>query len=143
MYVLQTKLQERDDALAQRQSQILELHTELSQLQRLLKLGPSGSAAAAAGGHRSSSLRMSGGLQQPGSPGTAGGWGGGGCGFDERGSHAAAAAMLGCCSYSPGRGGSGGNRAGLRSRGSAEDVVAAATDGEWLWRGTYGVTVER
>jgi hypothetical protein len=130
---VQTKLQERDDALAQRQSQILELHTELSQLQRLLKLGPSGSAAAA--GLRSSSLRMSGGMQQPGSPGTAaGGWGGGGCGYDERGSHAAAAAMLGCCSYSPGRGGSGGNRAGLRSRGSAEDVVAAATDGECLIR---------
>jgi hypothetical protein len=138
--LLQTKLQERDDALAQRQSQILELHTELSQLQRLLKLGPSGSAAAAAaGGLRSSSLRMSGGLQQPGSPGTAGGWGGGGCGYDERGSHAAAAAMLGCCSYSPGRGGSGGNRAGLRSRGSAEDEVAAATDGEWLLREMYGL----
>ncbi|KAF6253880.1 hypothetical protein COO60DRAFT_1462988 [Scenedesmus sp. NREL 46B-D3] len=72
-----TKLQERDDALAQRQSQILELHTELSQLQRLLKLGPSGSAAAAAGGFRSSSSRMSGGLQQPGSPGAAHSWGGG------------------------------------------------------------------
>jgi hypothetical protein len=129
---MQTKLQERDDALAHRQSQILELHTELSQLQRLLKLGPSGSAAAAAaaGGLGNNSLRMSGSMQQPGSPG--GGWGGGGCGFDDRGSHAAAAAMLGCCSYSPGRGGCGSNRAALRSRGSAEDVVAAATDGERL-----------
>lgn len=40
--ILQTKLQERDNALAQRQSQVLELHTELSQLQRLFKMGPAG-----------------------------------------------------------------------------------------------------
>eukprot|EP00775_Hariotina_reticulata_P011860 gene11860-12004_t len=40
------KLQERDDALSQRQAHILELHTELSQLQRLLKLGPQLAAGA-------------------------------------------------------------------------------------------------
>lgn len=91
---------------------------ELSQLQRLLKLGPTAAAA----------LRMSGGFtagRQPGSPNAAG-WGPAAGSFDERAAHAAAAAMLGCCSYSPGKGGS---RSGLRSRGSAEDVVAAATDG--------------
>jgi hypothetical protein len=42
----QVKLQERDDALSQRQAHILELHTELSQLQRLLKLGPQIAAGA-------------------------------------------------------------------------------------------------
>eukprot|EP00878_Enallax_costatus_P019667 GHUV01020752.1.p1 GENE.GHUV01020752.1~~GHUV01020752.1.p1 ORF type:complete len:800 (+),score=338.07 GHUV01020752.1:19-2418(+) len=57
-----TKLQERDDALAQRQSQVLELHTELSQLQRLFKMGPAGAV-------RSSTHLMS----APGSPGAA--WG--------------------------------------------------------------------
>ncbi len=86
----QVKLQERDDALAQRQSQILELNTEWSQLQRLLKLGPMG-AAAAAGGLRSSKGDN---MWLCGSPG----------------------------------------RSGARpqfSRGSAEDAVAAATDGGW------------
>lgn len=50
MPAVQVKLQERDEAIAQHQSQILELHTELSQLQRLLKLGPMGAAAALGGG---------------------------------------------------------------------------------------------
>lgn len=50
MPAVQVKLQERDEAIAQRQNQILELHTELSQLQRLLKLGPMGAAAALGGG---------------------------------------------------------------------------------------------
>lgn len=39
---LQAKLRERDDALEARQAQVLELHTELSQLQRMLQQGPLG-----------------------------------------------------------------------------------------------------
>lgn len=61
-FVLQAKLQERDDALAQRQSQVLELHTELSQLQRLFKMGPAGALR--------SSTRL---VSAPSSPGAA--WG--------------------------------------------------------------------
>jgi hypothetical protein len=93
------KLQERDEALGQRQAQILELHTELSQLQRLLKMGPLGVAAAAGAGLRGSSSRGGGQLQE------------------------------GSCwpCGSPGRCGS--SRPHF-SRGSAEDAVAAATDGE-------------
>jgi hypothetical protein len=57
----QVKLQERDEALSQRQAQVLELHTELSQLQRLLKQGPFGGAmlSAAAGTSASGGLRSS------------------------------------------------------------------------------------
>lgn len=87
--ICQVKLQERDEALAQRQSQILELHTELSQLQRLLKLGPMGAAAAAGGARSSKGDNM---------------W------------------LCGSPGRSSGR--------PQFSRGSAEDAVAAATDGE-------------
>jgi hypothetical protein len=86
---LQVKLQERDEAIGHRQSQILELHTELSQLQRLLKLGPTGAAAALGDSHGSKGDNI---------------W---------------------LCG-SPGRSSS---RPHF-SRGSAEDAVAAATDGK-------------
>lgn len=87
---LQVKLQERDEAIAQRQNQILELHTELSQLQRRLKLGPTGAAAAISGPRSSKGDNV----WLCGSPG----------------------------------------RSSTRphfSRGSAEDAVVAATDGEY------------
>jgi hypothetical protein len=97
---MQVKLQERDEALGQRQAQILELHTELSQLQRLLKMGPLGAAAAAGAGLRGSSSRGLGQLQDAGAC-----WP---CGSPGR-----------CSSSRP-----------HFSRGSAEDALAAATDGE-------------
>lgn len=100
----QTKLQERDDALEQRQSQVLELHTELSQLQRLLKMGPAAVL-------RGSAHIMS----APGSPGAAdvswGGIGGGGM-------------------YSPSKARARLHSSGGRS--APEDIMAAATDGEGL-----------
>lgn len=63
----QAKLRERDEALEARQAQVLELHTELSQLQRMLQQGPSGGGCGACGASSGGGLRASGGLG--GSPG--------------------------------------------------------------------------
>lgn len=85
----------------------MELHTELSQLQRLLKMGPMGGAGVVAAA--AAAAATSGGCGLRNSHKCDGGlWGGVACG-------------------SPGRQSS---TRPLYSRGSAEDAVAAATDGE-------------
>ena len=113
----QVKLQQRDSLLSEHQAQILDLHTELSQLQRMLQAGPpeSSMVSFASSPHHKGAC-------------CAGGGGGGGS-SSRRGLFPL---RTSCCSPFRRRGSPGqafGNAAAA-ARGSAEGIMAAATEGE-------------
>jgi hypothetical protein len=123
---MQSKLLERDATLSERQAQILDLHTELSQMHRVLQTAPgdpvqrSLSYSSPTGASRN--LLLGNGLRWSSRAGAGlSSWGG---------------AANGCCS--PGRqtrpGSPGRSAAGMLARSGAEEVMIAATEGGRWWR---------
>lgn len=74
MFPPQAKLSERDGVLSARQAQILELHTELSHLQRLLQQGPTDSPARRLSTCYSPGRVSRGGAEEAMAAATSGGW---------------------------------------------------------------------